>query len=336
MKQFLVFLSLGGAVLYTLLVIADNLIPNGPVVESRSTPRRLSVWGPYLPYRSMFQAQQAPLTAFAPSEGSSQYSERTSRSDDHPASQDKSAASQIGGDAEREAVERAKVKLTAWVHSEASATSHLISSPASMPPMTEPETSGTQNIAVRSPSIMPDDPQTARDDDQIGERASLPIAGDTFGTSVPSEGAGAIWLVVSRTAWLHADPSVSSPITHFYPVGTELKLIGYEQGWFHVSDPATLRQGWIYEKYYLEAIRGPGQMRVAVQDLPSPTRVALAKPKPSSWVKKRKPKQKIAKPRPQQKIAKSRTKRDKRIRIASARIQNESVASLMERAFREY
>ena len=99
---------------------------------------------------------------------------------------------------------------------------------------------------------------------------------------MPLEGKEAIWFVVSRAARLHAGPSVSSRITHFYPVGSELKLVGYEQGWFLVSDPATLRQGWIYERYYLQAIPGPGQTQVAVQDLPSPTRVALAaaKPKP--------------------------------------------------------
>ena len=116
----------------------------------------------------------------------------------------------------------------------------------------------------------------------------MPIAGASFEPSVPLEGKEAIWFVVSRAARLHAGPSVSSPITHLYPVGTELKLIGYAHGWFQVSDPATLRQGWIYEKYYLQAISGPGQTRVAVQDLQSPTRVAFAasKPKPVSRVKK--------------------------------------------------
>jgi hypothetical protein len=130
---------------------------------------------------------------------------------------------------------------------------------------------------------------SAIDDDQTGKRpTSLPITGASFEPSVPLEGKEAIWFVVSRAARLHAGPSVSSPITHFYPVGTELKLIGYAQGWFQVSDPATLRQGWIYEKYYLQAINGPGQTRLAVQESPSPTRVAVAewKPKPVSWVKK--------------------------------------------------
>jgi Bacterial SH3 domain len=161
---------------------------------------------------------------------------------------------------------------------------------------------------------------SAIDDDQIGKApTSLPITGASFEPSVPLEGKEATWFVVSRAARLHAGPSVSSPITHFYPVGTELKLIGYAQGWFQVSDPATSRQGWIYEKYYLQAISGPGQTRVAVQDLPSPTRVAFAasKPKPVSRVKKPRSQQKVTKPRRQQ-----------RVRIA--RIQ------MVERPFRGY
>ena len=138
---------------------------------------------------------------------------------------------------------------------------------------------------------------------------------------MPLDGKEAIWFVVSRAARLHADPSVSSPITHLYPVGTELKLIGYAHGWFQVSDPATLRQGWIYEKYYLQAISGPGQTRVAVQDLPGPTRVAYAAPKP-------KPISRVKKPRSQQKITKP--SRQQRVRVARARIQ------MVERAFRGY
>ena len=152
---------------------------------------------------------------------------------------------------------------------------------------------------------------TASEIDDGKRPTSLPITGGSFEPSVPLEGKEAIWFVVSRAARLHAGPSVSSRVTHLYPVGTELKLVGYEQGWFLVSDPATLRQGWIYERYYLQAIPGPGQTQLAVQDLPSPTRVALAaaKPKPVSRVKK---------PRPQQKITKSRPEPSKRTRIASA------------------
>src|SRR6476660_7634486 len=76
-----------------------------------------------------------------------------------------------------------------------------------------------------------DQPTSENDGARIGKRpASLPITGGSFETSVPLEGKEAIWFVVSRAARLHAGPSVSSPIVHFYPVGTELKLISYEQG----------------------------------------------------------------------------------------------------------
>ena len=176
---------------------------------------------------------------------------------------------------------------------------------------------------ISTTSLHPDVKLTASEIDDGKRPTSLPITGGSSEPSVPLEGKEAIWFVVSRAARLHAGPSVTSRVTHLYPVGTELKLVVYEQGWFLVSDPATLRQGWIYERYYLQAISGPGQTQLAVQGLPSPTRVALevAKPKPVSRVKK---------PRPQQKITKSRPEPSKKTRP-----RNE-FASLIDRAFRGY
>jgi hypothetical protein len=161
-----------------------------------------------------------------------------------------------------------------------------------------------------------------------GLQPSSSITDAAFETSVPS-GEEAIWFVVSRAARLHTGPSVSTPVVHLYPVGTELKLIGYEQGWFLVWEPATSREGWIYERYYLDVIPGPGESQVALLQSPRPTRVALAapKPKPVSRVKKPRPQQQIATRTTRQKIAKS--KPQQRIRVA----QNESVYGLMERAF---
>ena len=262
MKWFLQYLSLGSAVLYTLLVVIDNRIPDGiadntVASEAHSDQHRLSAWGPYLPNRSPGQDRQASTTT-------------------QPTHQQNAA---------------------------------LAPKPYRLSPR----------------QYFDDQPTSDNDGARIGKRpASLPITGGSFEPSVPLEGKEAIWFVVSRAARLHAGPSVSSRITHFYPVGSELKLVGYEQGWFLVSDPATLRQGWIYEKYYLEAIRGPGQTQLAVQDLPSPTRVAQAAPKP-------KPVSRVKKPRPQQKIAKSRPQPSKRIPRS-----HDEFASLIERAFRGY
>ena len=262
MKWFLQFLSLGSVILYTLLVIIDNRMPDGivdktVVSEAHSNQHPLSAWGPYLRNRSPGQDRQASTT-------------------------------------------------TQPTHQQTAA---LAPKPYRQSPR----------------QYFDDQPTSDKDGARIGKPpASLPITGGSFEPSVPLEGKEAIWFVVSRAARLHAGPSVSSRITHFYPVGSELKLVGHRQGWFLVSDPATLRQGWIYEKYYLEAIRGPGQTQLAVQDLPSPTRVALAAPKPKHVSR-------VKKPRPQQKIAKSRPQPSKRI----PRSHNE-FASLIERAFRGY
>jgi hypothetical protein len=109
---------------------------------------------------------------------------------------------------------------------------------------------------------------------------------------------------------------------HLYPVGTELKVIGHEQGWFRVLDPTTSRTGWIYERHYLAAIPGPGQIQIAMHQLATPVKVAALEPRPQPRIQKPRPKQTVAKP-----------KRQQRVQMASAG-QNESVASIMERAFR--
>ena len=176
-----------------------------------------------------------------------------------------------------------------------------------------PQTIATrENAAVRSSTA----DQTVTSSSDIGERLT------SFETRVPASDHDPIWFVVSRAARLHDGPSVSSPIVHLYPVGTELRSIDYQQGWYRVLDPTTSRTGWIYERYYLQVIPGPGQTRLIALGL-TPTRVALvaSEPKPVGRVKNPRSKQKFAKP-----------KREQRIRLASARA-DESVASIMARAF---
>ena len=67
MKWFLQFLCIGSVVLYVLLIIIDERIPHSTVEtavisQAQSKQRRLSVWDPYLPYRSFRQDRQASLT----------------------------------------------------------------------------------------------------------------------------------------------------------------------------------------------------------------------------------------------------------------------------------
>jgi hypothetical protein len=170
-----------------------------------------------------------------------------------------------------------------------------------------------ENAAVRSAPATLD--QTVTSSSYVGTRLASVEARE------PASDHDPIWFVVTRAARLHNGPSVSSPIVHLYPVGTELRSIGYQQGWFRVLDPTTSRTGWIYEKYYLHVIPGPGQTLIALGS--PPTRVALlaSDTKPVKRIKQQRPKQKFAKP-----------KREQRIRLASARA-DESVASIMARAF---
>src|SRR5262245_43146458 len=172
-----------------------------------------------------------------------------------------------------------------------------------------------ENAAARLPPATAD--QTVTPSSQIGKQLA------SFEGGIPARDPEGFWFVASRAAWVHAGPSVSSSIEHAYRIGTELKVVGHEQGWFHVLDPTTSRTGWIYERYYLQAIPGPGQIQFAVRQEPIPVKVALAAPtsKPLARIQKSRPKQKIAKPQ-----------RERPVRIASAR--NESVADIMERAFR--
>ena len=74
MKWFLQFLSIGSVVLYALLVIIDERIPdstveNTVVSEAQSQQRRLSVWDSYLPYRSFGEAGAAVRALAFSSEG---------------------------------------------------------------------------------------------------------------------------------------------------------------------------------------------------------------------------------------------------------------------------
>ena len=200
MKWFLQFLSLGSVVLYTLLVIIDNRIPDGiadntVAREAHSNQHHLSAWGPYLPNRSPGQDRQASTTT-------------------QPTHQQNAA---------------------------------LAPKPYRLSPR----------------QYFDDQPTSDNDGARIGKRpASLPITGGSFEPSaspVPNgENEEANWVFVIRGATVHSGPSVSAPTVRFYSVGTELQLIDYQQGWFQVLDPVTSQRGWIYEKYYLEAIRGPG------------------------------------------------------------------------------
>ena len=167
-----------------------------------------------------------------------------------------------------------------------------------LPPMPEPQSSAIQIVALRSSTMLNDAESTS----QHGQITRLEIApqqsiSDKSEPSLPSE-EEANWVVVIRGATVHSGPSVSAPIVRFYSVGTELQLIDHQHGWFQVLDPATSQRGWIYEKYYLQAIRGPGHKIVALQEAVTPRQNVVSARRPTPNVRRVK---KIG-PRPAKKI----------------------------------
>jgi hypothetical protein len=55
------------------------------------------------------------------------------------------------------------------------------------------------------------------------------------------------WSHLSRGAFVHKGPSVSSPLVGYYPAGTDLQLLRREGGWVNIIESASLNEGWIYE-----------------------------------------------------------------------------------------
>ena len=145
--------------------------------------------------------------------------------------------------------------------------------------------------ASRASDLQPDNEGLLRNVTEVAKTRVPRAASETAKTSPPlssskettepsqlsgsedgNEAAG--WVEVSRAARVHTGPSISSPTVRFYPVGTELQLVGCEEGWFQVLDATTSERGWIYEKY-LEAIRSPSHAHAVPQEVQRPTRATL-------------------------------------------------------------
>jgi Bacterial SH3 domain len=138
----------------------------------------------------------------------------------------------------------------------------------------------------------------------------------------------AIWVKVIRGAMVHSGPSVSAPVVSHFAIGTELHLIDSQQGWFQVFDPATGERGWVYAKYYVEPIDRPsGKRVVAVQEPHAPIEAAPAPvaAAPSKAVRRVLQQPNFLAP-PQVKA--------ERTRPSPRWFRDDSVASLLQRAFR--
>ena len=139
-----------------------------------------------------------------------------------------------------------------------------------------------ESIAVWTPPNRPQPHFSFAAPIEESEFAAPALAEAVYAEALPAAYEGdyddPIWAVVTRGAKLHTDPDISSPTSWFYGAGAKLHVLGYRQGWYHVADPETSRRGFIYARYYLEALRGPDATLPVVAKATAPTQTALAEP----------------------------------------------------------
>jgi len=74
-----------------------------------------------------------------------------------------------------------------------------------------------------------------------------------------------IWVAVLLPARLHTGPSVDTPISNFYAVGTPLRATRFRHDWFEITESNTSQSGWIYRKY-LGEISHSEQSKITSQE----------------------------------------------------------------------
>jgi hypothetical protein len=143
------------------------------------------------------------------------------------------------------------------------------------------------------------------------------------------------WVMVLLPARVHTGPSVDTPISHFYPVGTPLRATRYQRDWFEIIEPSTSKTGWIYRKY-LGAISDSEQSKIASQEAQAQSPVA----QDSVPVKRYAKAERYAKAIPVKRYAKAirsskQSTRVKPVKQKPIRGRTE-LASLLQRAFSGY
>ena len=127
--------------------------------------------------------------------------------------------------------------------------------------------SGTTDPAPATQETVPNDPlqvQAGTTQSPNREASITPSNGLPSVETAPL--AADAWGEMLRGAPVHSGPDVSSAILGYVAAGTDMQLLRRELGWVKVLDPATARQGWIYEQHII-AKAGPDAIQeVAAAD----------------------------------------------------------------------
>jgi hypothetical protein len=137
-----------------------------------------------------------------------------------------------------------------------------------------------------------------------------------------------IWVTVLLPARVHTGPSVDTPISHFYAVGTPLHATRYWNDWIEVIEPGTWKSGWIYRKY-LGDISNSEQSRIASQEVQGQNTVTQSVPA-----------KRYAKASPAKRYANLKRFSKQSTRVKQATVKpirgRTEMASLLQRAFSGY
>ena len=146
------------------------------------------------------------------------------------------------------------------------------------------------------------------------------------------------WVMVLIPARVHTGPSVDTPTSHFYPVGTPLRATRYQRDWFEIIEPSTSKTGWIYRKY-LGAISDSEQSKIASQEAQGQSPAAEASVPAKSYAKAI-PVKRYAKAIPVKRYANTirSSKQSTRVNpVTQKPIRSRTeLASLLQRAFSGY
>ena len=136
------------------------------------------------------------------------------------------------------------------------------------------------------------------------------------------------WVTVLLPARAHTGPSVDTPITHFYAVGTPLHATRFWNDWIEVSEPGASKSGWIYRKY-LGAISNSEESKIASLEVQAQNPVAQSTPA-----------ERYAKAKPEKRNANTARSSKRSTRVEQTTVKptrsRTEMASLLQRAFSGY
>jgi hypothetical protein len=100
-------------------------------------------------------------------------------------------------------------------------------------------------------------------------------AADSPAATPPKDSTHYDWAEIQRSgAYVHSESSVNAAVISILPVGKQLRILAYRNGWVQLQD-TTGQIGWVYEQY-VASIAVPNEQRHAASEPQPPPAAAPA------------------------------------------------------------